>query len=593
MKNSKLFTPMLAALTLAAGLISCNDDEPTADTGTTDGRTPITLISSVSTSGTGAAAATTVSTRSVSQSLQEEQLAEGVMVGVFAQSNSEYIENGDNCWLTADGNGSFTGTQMYFPEDGGQVSLYAYAPYSSSWASQLWSYNDFSVATDQSTDEGYLNSDLLLGYPSSGNPVSSTSSAITLSFSHKLSKLNLNFSGYTAAGVNLAGATVTVMNVLKTVSVNVAEGTIGNASGAEGEITAAKFESNATTFTASAIFVPQTVQGTTNFVMVTTEGGVQYMATLNQDVTFQSGKRYTYTLQFSGGGSTGEPVSVSLVLGSVVDAWEDGNEDLGGGASATTAYGIGDYLMSDGSFVKNADLTTDDYNNVVAVVFSKEVSQADSDAGYNAYAMGLHRFGNKAWPASNVVFTSTYSSYTDAIADLDGLTKTRTILASDEYTNLEEDDKSNSLVNYANYTSLYPLPSGTSEWFTPSFGQMIQILNNLGGGTFTANTSLTGPSNVGSPMYYVTNTDVLDAVNAYVMPITNEEMFLTDQNESSLVYTSVTEYSESQFWAVTTRRTTVNEDETVYNWGFGRNGYKSSGGRSVAPCVAITIPDPE
>lgn len=574
MQDRKLFISLAAALTMAAGFTSCSNDD-VLEGQPLDGRTPITLTSSVA-------------TRSVSQTLQDGQIARGVDVGVFAQSNATAIENGDNNRLTADGAGAFTGETMYFPEEGG-VSIYAYAPYNSAWTGQLNSDNEFTVPADQSTDESYLAADLILGTPSTGNPVASTTDAIQLNFKHKLTKLNLDFN-LGKSGVDLKGATVSVTNVLCTTTVNVGESTTGNAQGNPTDIIAAKFAADATEFSASAIFVPQAVLGQTDFVLVSTADGKQYKAALNHDVTFAEGKKYTYTVQFNGGGD--EPVTIELKLGSVLDNWDEGNEDIGGGTEETVAYGIGDYMLSDGTFVKNAELTDEQKKNVVAVIFSKQVSEADTEAGYNAYAMGVERFGNKGWYMGNVALGATSGDFDTVKDDLDGLSKTNAVLSSSAYTSLDDSQKGNSFVNYANYTNTHPLPAtGVSQWFTPSFGQMVQIFNNLGGADIP-NQAEIHSGNTSSPMYYIESKDVLDKINAYVTAVGKDEMFLTS-GSGSLAYITVTEFNENNLWSFQTREVVVNGDDTTYAWGFGKNTGKGTGGRSVAPCVAITLPEAE
>ena len=74
-----------------------------------------------------------VATRSTNTALQKTQIAEGVKVGVFVKNASGFISGGNNAQLTANGAGAFTGTPVYFPEDGSAVSVQAYAPYSSNW----------------------------------------------------------------------------------------------------------------------------------------------------------------------------------------------------------------------------------------------------------------------------------------------------------------------------------------------------------------------------------------------------------------------------------------------------------------------------
>lgn len=273
MQDRRFFTSMAAALFLMAGFTSCTNDE--LEQKPLDGRTPINLTSSVA-------------TRSISQNIQDTQIAAGVQVGVFAQSGGIAIENGDNNALTADGNGAFSGTTMYFPEEG-DVSIYAYAPYNSNWNGQLSANNEFTVQADQSSDANYCASDLMIGVPST-NPVPSTTEAVQLNFKHKLTKLNINFN-VGQSGVDLKGATVKVKNVKTTATVNVQSGTAAeSASSAVTDITAAVFDAAATTFTASVIFVPQTITTNAAFVEVATSAGSTFTAPLSQDVTFEEVK---------------------------------------------------------------------------------------------------------------------------------------------------------------------------------------------------------------------------------------------------------------------------------------------------------------
>ena len=580
MQDRKLFISLAAALTLAAGFTSCSNDD-VLEGQPLDGRTPITLTSSVA-------------TRSVSQTLQDGQIARGVDVGVFAQSNATAIENGDNNRLTADGAGAFTGTTMYFPEEGG-VSIYAYAPYNSAWTGQLNRDNEFTVPADQSTDDGYLAADLILGTPSTGNPVASTTDAIQLNFKHKLTKLNLDFK-LGESGVNLKGATVSVTNVLCTTTVNVGESTTGNAQGNPTDIIAAKFAADATEFSASAIFVPQAVLGQTDFVLIETADGKQYKAALNHDVTFAEGKKYTYTVQFNGGGD--EPVTIELKLGSVLDNWDEDNEDIGGGTEETVAYGIGDYMLSDGTFVKNAGLTDDNKSKVVAVIFSKQVSDADAEEGYNAYAMGLWRVKGKIGftqrIGEDVSMENDGSDFgTGAYVDLEGLSKTEALLASDNYANFDETNKPKSMLGVLEkYRSDHEITyAESSEWFIPAFGQLMQIMNNLGKAGFTPDMALTNPTAWTSNLWETTTDfSALEAVNAYVTAVGKEAPLKI----GSINVASSSEV-QNNLWGMKITSKKEGDVEKYASWGFGRNMSRSddfSGGTdtSIIPCIAVKLP---
>ena len=143
MKKLSLLPLGFAMLALA----SCSSDE--AEQQINNQPTAITLVSSVA------------QTRTANTNLQKVQIASGVEVGVFAKTSSGYITNGNNAKVTADGNGAFSGTQLYFPQDGAAVSVNAYAPYDAAFSGKDGEAVSFSVAADQSSDAGYLKSDLL------------------------------------------------------------------------------------------------------------------------------------------------------------------------------------------------------------------------------------------------------------------------------------------------------------------------------------------------------------------------------------------------------------------------------------------------
>ena len=208
MQDRKPFISLAAALVMAAGFTACSSDDDLQrhDAG---GRTPITLTSSVA-------------TRAVDQNLQSTQIESGVQVGVYVTSGGQLIENGDNNRLTATGNGSFTGETMFFPEEG-TVSVYAYAPYNAAWTGSQGTERTFTVPIDQSTSEGYLAADLMSGMPVGGNSFGKDAEEIQLQFTHKLTKLNINFNtGDT--GLDLKGATVSVLNVMPTTTFTVSTG---------------------------------------------------------------------------------------------------------------------------------------------------------------------------------------------------------------------------------------------------------------------------------------------------------------------------------------------------------------------------------
>lgn len=557
MQNRRFFISLAMTFVLTSCLVSCaNYDEFNSQTA--DG-IPIALTSNVT-------------TRTESQNLQDTQIANSVKVGVFVTQGDNRSPDVDNHLLTANGAGGFTGETMYFPEGATSVNIYAYTPYNSEWSNKLNENNTFTIPADQSSDASYCKADLMIADVISIAPTTET---VNLSFKHKLAKLNLDFN-LENSQINLQGATISILNVQPTAAVNVSTGAIGVASGETIEIKAAQFDTEASTFSASVVFIPQTITRSTQFVRVVTVNNETYEAPLNQTIDFKSGKRYTYTVQFNDSEDGEIPsTEMTLVAGSVVEDWEDGMLDQ---------YSIGDYVTKDGQIIKSADVTEDDKANIVAVLFSKKVSATDAAAGYNAYAMGLNVVTSKQWGTSSELVGAKVSTFAAALADLDGRTNTDLVLASDYYYNIEQKDAT--VFEYCERTANQS-PVGTigSNWFVPSIGQMIQVLNNLGNANITSSTEVS-EGNTSSPIYYVTDNTLISTINTYATTVGKGDIL--DATGSS-TYVTVTEPDESKFWCLQTKPT-VSGDATSYAWGFGKNAGKTTSGRKLIPCVAIKLP---
>lgn len=103
-------------------------------------------------------------TRGMTTDLQTTKIAQDNHVGFFI---NEEVASGEtatttytpNLDYTADGNGGFNGTTVYFPQSGKDVNIYAYAP----WKTDLTLDGNYSftVKADQSKDADYIASDLL------------------------------------------------------------------------------------------------------------------------------------------------------------------------------------------------------------------------------------------------------------------------------------------------------------------------------------------------------------------------------------------------------------------------------------------------
>jgi len=315
MKKISLFTIALAGWLL----MGCSSDE--MKNGQEGQQTPITFVSNVSTM------------RSASVDLQKTQIAEGVKVGVFVKDVDGLISGGNNAALTANGAGAFTGSPIYFPQDGAPVSVYAYAPYQSGWSDQVDVAATFTVAANQSTDAGYLASDLLHGLPTAEqNAFTKDNPVVLLGFAHMLSKLTVKFKTSADTDVDLKGATINIVNTLPSATLKVADGTLSAATGTATAIKAVTFTDDATEFKASAVIVPQKVAAG-SFIQVVLTNGKMLNARLNTEATFASGKAYVYTVNISGQGAEAQ---AEIELQSTVTDWVEDATELTGDAMPLT-----------------------------------------------------------------------------------------------------------------------------------------------------------------------------------------------------------------------------------------------------------------
>ena len=212
-------------------------------------------------------------TRSAAQDLQLTQFANGQAIGIFLAEdvNDTPTLTGSNVTsytqplsYTADGAGNLANTQ-YWPASGNGLFIYGIYP-----ADAATAYNatdvEFTVQANQSSDANYMKSDLMTGAPDA-NPVARVSTPVPLTFTHLLTKVNINLTagdGFTAA--DLAAATVSILDLLPTTTFSVQSTTVGTPSGTATDIIAG------TGVTTSAIIVPsQSVAADVNFIKVSTE----------------------------------------------------------------------------------------------------------------------------------------------------------------------------------------------------------------------------------------------------------------------------------------------------------------------------------
>ena len=257
-------------------------------------------------------------TRSTNQNLQSSQLVNGSTIGVYVTDEANSVIC-DNIKATADGDGGFTYSRDLFWPVEGKASIYAYGPYQESFTKKLGEAATFTVAEDQTTDDGYLASDLVFGLPVNKNPLEQTTSAVPLAFNHMLVKVNISVVNDTQT--SLEGATVSLKDIATTVTMNTKTGEIGASSG-KGTVKAATFPANATSYKCSAIIAPQKMTYGSKVVLLTLKNGSSMAATLHSDMDLKSGKTYNFSINVVVGG-----MDLTVTASSLSD-WDNNTSGL-------------------------------------------------------------------------------------------------------------------------------------------------------------------------------------------------------------------------------------------------------------------------
>lgn len=308
MKQNKLF---LGLATIAAVLTfaSCSSDELDLNSQQKQTRT-ISFTSTLNDGGTR--------TRTVTES-QTTTIA--TSVGVFGIQNNKTVTGGNNNEHTVSSGNLSSSTEVKCTD--AAASFYAYAPYQEGWTYN--SANAFSVATNQSEEAGYLASDLLYGVPTANNPVtiSSTNTAIPLTFTHKLARLVITIKKATGVTKQLSNATISITGTKIATSLNPSTGELEEASDPITPIKVASLSADipageSESATVYAIIVPQQVASTTDFIKITKvdnnagdNNNYTFAVKLAETTTFETGKTYSLTI-IVGGSSTATTRAVTI-----------------------------------------------------------------------------------------------------------------------------------------------------------------------------------------------------------------------------------------------------------------------------------------
>lgn len=584
MKQNKLFLGLATLFAVAFTFTACSSDDAESQSVQQD-RT-IRLTSSVERG----------STRATTDPQSSKSLSTNSKLAIWAinQTGPAALTNGNNEQYTVDNLGnlapSTSGHTMNWPNDA-TLDFYAYAPYNSGYSYNA--ANTFSVQTDQSTEANYLASDLVLAKATGKTYAANT--PVALQFNHLLSKINITINKAENATVDLSKAKVTITNTkLKT---NFKPSATDESS--DKILTEVTTDNDATNIlavsalgtatTACAIIVPQQIAAGTALVKIETTSEATsganrtLIAKLSAATTFASGQSYNFTVTVNDA-DAGTTQEVELQLGSA-SLVEWGDQDLG--AVTEEPYTIGDYVLNDGTFLRQSQLASasDEVKaKISAVIFSK----TSHDTGWDGYAVSIEgklSTNNLAWSTAAGSVGTLKANLSEAIADYSGLSTKTTASA-----------------NYEAYPVFQctgaPEITGTnlSDWFIPSVGQMVDIIQNLGEQSdirstiTTAGASQSGNNNISIPTSIST---FLPKINAYAVAVKGEgKVIITASGDGSsdgncFQYVTSTEKDDSNMWMIKFPAANA-ENQLIYL--SKAAGKTSTSNRNVLPIIAFKFP---
>ena len=262
------------------------------------------------------------------QDIQSEAFESGESVAVFINEDSSSPSTSYDQPLQYDveDDGSLTTTNpQYFPQNGNGVNIVAVYPFEAAQNVEVTETAAlFSVQSDQSTEDNYKASDLMVGEPTS-KPVYRTTSNVTLQFKHCLSKININIKVGDGVDANdLDGARVTIYTETNDATFDVQSGVI-TAVGSQGQaaspfVTVGDLTASGNGFEGmSAIIIPQDISAGSHFISIATNNQTTYRYNLPNTVnliSFEPGKAYTYNLTVRKSGLTLDSTNIT--------DWDDG-----------------------------------------------------------------------------------------------------------------------------------------------------------------------------------------------------------------------------------------------------------------------------
>ncbi len=217
--------------------------------------------------------------------------------------------------------GTLTGsTPCFWPtEYTGASDFYAYFPYDEKGLSADKSSYEISVAIDQRDDEAFRTSDRMLAR---APQTARTEQAIRLDFKRLMSRLDFELkpgTGYSDPS-GLLGAQVRVMNVAQVAQVDFASGEVSQPSIAVNIEPHGTFRTTEDRAVGVVAIIPPQEVAARSYLFNVRIGTRNFRCTTERDLTFEPGKRYTFTLTIN---RTSQGEEVALMP--VIEDWTTGS----------------------------------------------------------------------------------------------------------------------------------------------------------------------------------------------------------------------------------------------------------------------------
>lgn len=219
-----------------------------------------------------------------------------------------------------DGDGNVNLLQAEVGQDGTIVlpataqgmQLVGYVPYQESWGDDALTVPQlFQVASDQTTEAGYIASDLMIG-----SMAGTTRSTGGIQFVHKMVQVVIHIVDETGAN-DFTQCGVTLRDVNDAVSVNLGEESVTTIASSVADIRMRPFVVSDHRLSLKAIVAPQQIEAGTKFITFVNNGyGRRY--SIPQLADMQGGKTYAFSMRLTQGGLE--------FSGSSVNDWDEVGE---------------------------------------------------------------------------------------------------------------------------------------------------------------------------------------------------------------------------------------------------------------------------